>query len=126
MSLEQCLAKSESTTVLKDQNAYYCSNCKDHNQATKQMTIFKTPAILILTLQRFKNGHKNQDLVEFPIVGLEMNKFMASKTANLVYDLYGVVYHGGTLNFGHYTAKCFNEATGKWHSYNDSSVSDID
>lgn len=44
----------------------------------------------------------------------------------MVYDLYGVVYHGGSLNFGHYTAKCFNEATGRWHSYNDSTVTDVD
>ena len=43
----------------------------------------------------------------------------------MLYDLYGVVNHSGTLNFGHYTAKCFNVAENKWYTYNDSMVSQI-
>ena len=73
---------------------------------------------------------KNQDLVEFPIYGLDMSKHLMNehhtyKDQDLIYDLYGVVNHSGTLNFGHYTAQCFNQAEGKWFNFNDSSVSEI-
>ena len=41
---------------------------------------------------------------------------------DLTYDLYAVSNHSGSLNFGHYTAMCKNEISGKWYEYNDSSV----
>ena len=53
------------------------------------------------------------------------NEYKTVKEEDLIYDLYGVVNHSGTLNFGHYTANCFNEARQKWLYYNDSSVSEI-
>jgi hypothetical protein len=46
-------------------------------------------------------------------------------TQPLIYDLYGVVNHSGTLNFGHYTAQCFNEVHQKWFNFNDSMVSEV-
>lgn len=97
--------------MLKDVNAYFCSNCKEDNTATKQMYIFKSPNILILTLQRFKNGQKNSDLIDFPIKGLDMRPFVSCHEQEMLYDLYGVINHSGSLNFGHYTAKCLNEPT---------------
>lgn len=41
----------------------------------------------------------------------------------IYYDLIGVSNHYGSLNGGHYTASCKNADTGKWHYFNDSSVS---
>lgn len=43
----------------------------------------------------------------------------------MIYDLYGVVNHFGSLNSGHYTANCFNEIHQKWFNFNDSSVSEV-
>lgn len=37
-----------------------------------------------------------------------------------------MVYHTGSMNFGHYTAKCFNHKKNKWYEYNDSSVTEIE
>ena len=44
----------------------------------------------------------------------------------ILYDLYAVSNHFGSLNGGHYTATCLNQATGKWYYFNDSSVSPVD
>ena len=44
----------------------------------------------------------------------------------LLYDLYAVSNHFGSLSFGHYTAYCKNPLSGKWYDYNDSSVSVLD
>lgn len=46
--------------------------------------------------------------------------------APLIYDLYAVSNHYGSLSFGHYTAYCKNSFTGKWYDFNDSSVSELD
>lgn len=45
---------------------------------------------------------------------------------NLLYDLYAVTNHFGSLSFGHYTATCKNYISGLWYDYNDSSVSEVD
>jgi ubiquitin carboxyl-terminal hydrolase 4/11 len=44
----------------------------------------------------------------------------------VLYDLYAVSNHFGSLNGGHYTATCLNEATGKWYYFNDSSASPVE
>ena len=43
----------------------------------------------------------------------------------MLYDLYAVSNHYGSLAFGHYTAYCKNFETGKWYDFNDSSVSEV-
>lgn len=42
------------------------------------------------------------------------------------YDLYAVVNHFGRLGAGHYVAYCKNRVDGRWHGYNDRSVSELD
>jgi len=44
----------------------------------------------------------------------------------MLYDLYAVSNHYGSINFGHYTAYCKNYMNGKWYDFNDSSVSEVD
>lgn len=68
-------------------------------------------------------------MVAFPVKALDMRKYVITlkdQPDPVLYDLYGVSNHFGSLNGGHYTATCLNEATGKWYYYNDSSVSPID
>jgi hypothetical protein len=39
-----------------------------------------------------------------------------------LYDLYGVVNHTGSLQFGHYFSYCFHEPSEAWMTFNDSTV----
>ncbi len=41
----------------------------------------------------------------------------------MIYDLYGVVNHYGTMSGGHYTAYCQNFITKEWYEFDDSRVS---
>lgn len=43
----------------------------------------------------------------------------------VLYDLYAVSNHYGSLNGGHYTACVKNQFTGKWYNMNDSSCSEM-
>jgi len=104
--------------------------CNTKTEAEKKTELHQLPPILIFNLQRFKNGVKNQDEVDFPISGLNMNLYLNKANANYstddnIYDLYGVINHFGSLHFGHYTAHCYNEESESWFNFNDSTVTRI-
>jgi len=104
--------------------------CNQKTQAEKVSELHRLPPVLIFTLQRFKNGMKNQDHVDFPLSGLNMSQYLSKLNPHYsvddnIYDLYGVINHFGSLNFGHYTANCYNEEAQAWFNFNDSSVTKI-
>jgi ubiquitin carboxyl-terminal hydrolase 4/11/15 len=84
------------------------------------MEIYRCPEFLILHLKRFSHqrasffsSKKITEHIDFPVEGLDMNNFILSnrdpanktKVVNgVIYDLYAVSNHFGSLNGGHYTA----------------------
>jgi ubiquitin carboxyl-terminal hydrolase 4/11/15 len=71
---------------------------------------------------------KVNELVDFPTSGLDMRDYVLSlkdEPQPILYDLYAVSNHYGSLNGGHYTAFCKNAPTDKWYHFNDSSVSPV-
>jgi len=97
------------------------------------MEIFSAPDFLILHLKRFSHsrglwgGRKVTDLVTFPIYGLDMSQHILKNTSGkpILYDLYAVSNHFGSLDGGHYTAYCQNPVFKKWFNFDDSSVSKL-
>eukprot|EP01016_Furgasonia_blochmanni_P046389 TRINITY_DN6677_c0_g1_i3.p2 TRINITY_DN6677_c0_g1~~TRINITY_DN6677_c0_g1_i3.p2 ORF type:complete len:184 (+),score=34.77 TRINITY_DN6677_c0_g1_i3:67-618(+) len=119
-------------------NAWYCNKCKDHVQATKKIQIYKTPAILILHLKRFRTNRINSigsyfytagsskvsTFIDFPIEGLDLARYVLQKSEQpVVYDLFAVSNHYGGLGGGHYTAAAKHFRDGVWYDFNDASVS---
>lgn len=138
ISIDDCLERFRVDELLTDDNKYYCSKCKDHQDTHKKMDLYKLPKILSIQLKRFnKEGggkkygvysmmsgsSKNSDLIDFPITGLDMGKYLLQKEdgKEYLYDLYAVSNHMGSLYGGHYTAHCKNSLTNKWYYFNDSS-----
>lgn len=140
ISIDDCLEKFRMEELLKDDNQYYCGKCKQHQDTYKKMDIYKLPKILVIQLKRFNKGggsskyssgigrmvmgsSKNSDLIDFPIEGLDMGKFLLDQPdgQEAIYDLYAVSNHMGSLYGGHYTAHCKNSITNKWYYFNDSS-----
>ena len=71
----------------------------------------------------FVTRTKLDNLVQFPIEGLNINKFVKGPSNNNhVYDLFAVSEHIGGMGDGHYTAMCKNYHNGKWYDCNDSLV----
>jgi ubiquitin carboxyl-terminal hydrolase 4/11/15 len=138
ISVYDCLDKFKIEELLEDDNKYYCRKCKEHQDTHKKMDIFRLPKILVIQLKRFSKGggsgkyggmsrmmgsSKNGDLIDFPVEGLDMGKYLLDNenSEESMYDLYAVSNHMGSLYGGHYTAHCKNSVTNKWYYFNDSS-----
>lgn len=137
-SLDQCLKLFATPEVLDKDNLWYCNKCKNHKQATKKLDIYTVPKVLIIHLKRFKTSRvhsigsfyfsggsqKISALVDFPVEGLDMSEYVLKKDGEpMIYDLFAVTNHYGSLGGGHYTAFGKNPFKNAWYDFNDSSVS---
>ncbi|RZF49095.1 hypothetical protein LSTR_LSTR008381 [Laodelphax striatellus] len=116
-----------------------------YTNSTKRLLISKPPPILILHLKRFqvqmRSFRKLSCHVTFPLV-LDIAPFCSKSCENLLekgqtqllYSLYGVVEHSGTLHGGHYVAyvkvregeqKPNQPREGSWYFISDSRVSPV-
>ncbi|KAF1972356.1 UCH-domain-containing protein [Bimuria novae-zelandiae CBS 107.79] len=128
LTLEECFAETSKSEVLSEDNAWYCSRCKELRRATKTLEIWTAPDILVVHLKRFSSHRVFRDkvdaLVDFPIEGLDLSERVGlSEGKDLVYDLFAVDNHYGGLGGGHYTAYAKNFFDQQWYEYNDSIVS---
>ncbi|XP_011356502.1 ubiquitin carboxyl-terminal hydrolase 16 isoform X2 [Pteropus vampyrus] len=130
-SIQHCLYQFTRNEKLRDANKLLCEVCtrRQHNgpkanlkgekkhvytNAKKQMLISLAPPVLTLHLKRFQqagfNLHKINKHIKFPEI-LDLAPFCTLKCKNVaeentrvLYSLYGVVEHSGTMRSGHYTA----------------------
>lgn len=132
-SVQTCLNAFVATELLSGNNKVSCDACTRRlngpnpkaksilTNATKQFLVSSLPAVLILHLKRFQMGLRHSFMklsteVTFPLV-LDMGPFCRAspQTAkehrtvrpdqkHILYSLYGVVEHSGTMHTGHYIA----------------------
>ncbi|XP_058422563.1 ubiquitin carboxyl-terminal hydrolase 45 isoform X1 [Diceros bicornis minor] len=131
-SVQSCLYHFTSMELLMGNNKLLCENCTEKKQkyqkktsfaekkvegvytnARKQLLISAVPAILILHLKRFHQAgsslRKVNRHVDFPLL-LDLAPFCSATSKNVsvgdkvLYGLYGVVEHSGSMRGGHYTA----------------------
>uniref|UniRef100_A0A3Q2QD72 Ubiquitin carboxyl-terminal hydrolase 16 n=1 Tax=Fundulus heteroclitus TaxID=8078 RepID=A0A3Q2QD72_FUNHE len=128
-SVQSCLFQFTEVETLTLNNSLLCVTCtKRHRKndkaggskkniytdALKQMLISSPPSVLTLHLKRFQqNGYsicKVNRHVQFPLI-LDLAPYSAAKCKNIsegdtqiLYSLYGIVEHSGTMRSGHYTA----------------------
>lgn len=148
MTLKKALTLFSQTDKLSALNAWYCSKCKDHKEAYKQLQLWSLPKVLVIQFKRFsqEEGRVRADKldisVEFPFE-IDLTDFTLSSqvagesldadvdnTSQALgeydYELVAVSSHvGGGLGSGHYVACAKNEESGLWYDFNDSSVSEI-
>lgn len=109
-------------------NAWFNDSTGQKESATKQIQFWNLPKVLVIVLKRFSNhGHlKRQDLVDFPLTGLDLSKYVCGyNPTSYVYDLYGVCNHMGGIMGGHYHCYVKN-ATDDWVHYNDANFMKMD
>ncbi|XP_023213682.1 ubiquitin carboxyl-terminal hydrolase 4-like, partial [Centruroides sculpturatus] len=106
IQLSECLELFTTTEKLGAEDPWYCPECKKHQQATKKFDLWSLPQVLIIHLKRFSYNRYWRDkidtLVEFPVSGLNMAKYIINPHHNpAVYDLIAVANHYGGMGGGH-------------------------
>uniref|UniRef100_A0A8C9GS11 Ubiquitin carboxyl-terminal hydrolase n=1 Tax=Piliocolobus tephrosceles TaxID=591936 RepID=A0A8C9GS11_9PRIM len=131
-SVQSCLYQFTSMELLMGNNKLLCENCTKNKQkyqeetsfaekkvegvytnARKQLLISAVPAVLILHLKRFHQAglslRKVNRHVDFPLT-LDLAPFCSATCKNasmgdkVLYGLYGIVEHSGSMREGHYAA----------------------
>ncbi|XP_063517197.1 ubiquitin carboxyl-terminal hydrolase 19 isoform X46 [Pongo pygmaeus] len=139
-TLDQCLNLFTRPEVLAPEEAWYCPQCKQHREASKQLLLWRLPNVLIVQLKRFSFRSfiwrdKINDLVEFPVRNLDLSKFCIGQKEEQLpsYDLYAVINHYGGMIGGHYTAcaRLPNDRSSQrsdvgWRLFDDSTVTTVD
>ncbi|XP_075039657.1 ubiquitin carboxyl-terminal hydrolase 19 isoform X2 [Mixophyes fleayi] len=140
-TLEQCLNLFTKPEVLAPEEAWYCPKCNQHREASKQLMLWRLPNILIIQLKRFSFRtfiwrDKINDLVDFPVRGLDLTTFCIGQKEDHqrpIYDLYAVINHYGGMIGGHYTAyaRLPNDKNSQrndvgWRLFDDSTVTTVD
>jgi len=116
----------------------YVNTTENKNQTIKRKSyMWKLPPVLVIELKRYDNMSffitKNKKMVEFPLTGLDLTKYVLKyhegygedQLEEQIYDLYGVFYHyslGKGTSFGHYIA-CVKNSNSNWYSFDDCNVS---
>jgi ubiquitin carboxyl-terminal hydrolase 4/11/15 len=79
LTLQECLRLFTAPEKLSSENAWYCSHCRSCTEATKQLSIWFFPHILVIHLKRFEyNRYFREKLdvdVEFPLQNLDLSQF---------------------------------------------------
>ena len=136
--IDSCLREFSKVEKLTGDHQWRCPQCKALCDATKQMTIFSLPNVLVITFKRFlvnswgQPGGKIDLRVDFPLEGFDISSGVsrdqhgeramsgASDDDDPLYDLYGVANHFGSTAGGHYTAYCQNSCDKHWYQFDDS------
>lgn len=126
-NIKDCLSEFGKIAKLTGDNQYHCDVCKEKNDAEKRMFFWDLPELLIIQFKRFNNigrsTRKNTTSISYPFENLTFeNNYHEYRARNYKFNLYGVVYHMGSLNGGHYIAYTKNPISNKWYKFNDDSV----
>eukprot|EP00479_Gromia_sphaerica_P008840 TRINITY_DN3536_c0_g1_i1.p1 TRINITY_DN3536_c0_g1~~TRINITY_DN3536_c0_g1_i1.p1 ORF type:complete len:184 (-),score=29.35 TRINITY_DN3536_c0_g1_i1:268-819(-) len=100
VDLSACLDCFTTEETLTEENAWYCSQCKEFRCATKKMDLWSVPDILVIHLKRFQYTRAFRDkintLVNFPLKNLDLSPWIVNENnKSMKYDLYAVSNHMG-------------------------------
>lgn len=121
-TLYDCLDAFTKEECLDGENAWLNEKTQTKESVNKRITFWNFPKVLVITLKRFSvdGRRKLQNLIDCPIQGLNVSKYVSGYNPNqYVYDLYGVCNHYGGPMGGHYNAYV-KTADNEWVHYNDS------
>jgi ubiquitin carboxyl-terminal hydrolase 8 len=127
-SLEECLTHYSKEELLKGEDSYSCTKCKEKVEANKRIHIWEAPEVLIIHLKRFvgsggKITRKINTEVKIPFSDLELkDNYVNFNKISGKYRLYAVTAHNGNSGGGHYIAYTKNAIDDNWYSFNDESV----
>jgi ubiquitin C-terminal hydrolase len=135
ISLSSCFNLFSAPERLSAHDEWYCGKCAKHVRATKMLTLWKLPPLLIIHLKRFSYGalhsmrQKLQHLVDCPLDAVDLAPFvLGGDAAAGVYRLVAVINHVGGIGGGHYftyARGCDPAKPDQWYEFNDMTVTPL-
>lgn len=133
-TLEDSLMLFQEGEKLCGENAWYNERTKTKEDVIIKTTFWTLPNILIVCLKRFNKFRKIQTPMIIsnstsPLEGdfsikINMSCFLESENESVIYEVYGMCIHSGSLMGGHYYS-VIKTANGTWYVFNDQEVSEI-
>ncbi|XP_053261201.1 ubl carboxyl-terminal hydrolase 18 isoform X1 [Podarcis raffonei] len=121
---------------LVGENACHCEQCGLETPHLRGLRVTRLPQTLMLHLKRFcctegSQTWKISHSLAFP-QSLNFSEILMPEQYNQdaqeddgLYDLFAVVAHSGSANFGHYSAYIWSLTESRWYCFNDSSVCQV-
>ncbi|KAL2236130.1 UNVERIFIED_CONTAM: hypothetical protein Sindi_1345200 [Sesamum indicum] len=146
-SLVGCLDLFTRPEKLGSDQKLYCENCREKQDALKQMSLNKLPLVLCLHIKRFehspirKMSRKIDRHLQFPF-SLDMRPYLSSSIVrkrfgnrifsfegeetdvSTEFEVFAVVTHSGMLESGHYVT--YLRLRNQWYKCDDAWITEVD
>jgi ubiquitin carboxyl-terminal hydrolase 2/21 len=120
--LSDCFDYYQKVELMNGENEMWCNYCKCNSPSYYSTSIYSSPEILILILNRGRGNIYNVKLNFNEVIDIG-NYVQIKKSKNLIYHLYAIVSHIGPSSMaGHFIAFCKSPIDGKWYKFNDAIV----
>ena len=120
--LSDCFDYYQKVELMDGENQMWCNYCNSNSASYYSTSIYSSPEILILILNRGRGNIYNVQLNFSEIINIG-NYVKMKMNTNLIYHLYAIVTHIGPSSMsGHFIAFCKSPIDGKWYKFNDAIV----
>ena len=120
--LSDCFDYYQKVELMDGENQMYCNYCNSNSPSYYSTTLYSSPQIFILILNRGRGNIYNVKLNFSEIINIG-NYVKMKVNTNLIYHLYAIVTHIGPSSMsGHFIAFCKSPIDGKWYKFNDAIV----
>ena len=122
VNLYDCFDYYQKVELMSGENEMWCNYCKCNSPSYYSTSIYSSPEIFILILNRGRGNIYNVTLNFSEII--DIGNYVKMKISNnLIYHLYAIVTHIGPSSMaGHFIAFCKSPIDGKWYKFNDAIV----
>jgi ubiquitin C-terminal hydrolase len=125
ISIYDCFSYNQRDDLFTGQNQNFCNKCKQTFDSIYNLSIYISPNVLILILNRGKDNMYDVKLNFNETIDITNYVIMKDKP-RIIYDLYGVItHHGESGPNAHFIASCKSPIDNKWYRYNDAIVTSI-
>jgi ubiquitin carboxyl-terminal hydrolase 8 len=117
ITLYDCLSEYCKDEILDGDNKWYNDITKQKENVTISTRFFELPSIIIISMKKYYNLSQ---FIHCPLDSLNLSKYMTYNTQEVLYDLYAVCDHTGTMDGGHYYSIIKHD--NNWYKFNDTDV----
>ncbi|KAI9498185.1 hypothetical protein BDB00DRAFT_801508 [Zychaea mexicana] len=120
-TMEKCLSQR-----LKEHqaNLHLCPSCESESSGRRKLSMYRTPKVLTIHLNRLEHGKKNDKNVKFSET-FDIQRYISEtekENVEHIYHLNAIIVHQGTSLLGGHHVAYVKAPNGQWHCFDGDSV----